>query len=317
MAYQGQLRRFGAFFSGETVLSVPTLHSESTHFESLFVMFQTVEDTFRQSDASPKFCFDFSLCHFLQQNAVVLIGGLARLIETRGGFIQFRWDTLSHEVKRNLLKNGFLRTFDNGWGKVAEGNAVAYKEHGTPEAHEVLPYLENDFLGRGWMRLSPYLKAAVVGNLWELYANAAEHAKSSIGVFSCAQHYPRKQLLKLTVGDFGIGIPNKVRGFHQRPNLSASRSLRWALQPMSSTGGGGRGLGLATIKELVKVNKGRLEIFSNDGYCSIDRNGEIYAVRNTPFQGTIVNVTLVCDNLSYCFASEAGDALRKRNQPTR
>jgi len=296
------------------MLSVPTLHSGRSHFERLFSIAQQVDERFARGGDNARFTFDFSGCTFLQQNAVVILGGLARKIERQGGTFQFKWDSLNPEVRRNLLKNRFMNCFDSSWGYLTQGHAVPYREHGTPQGHEVLPYLENEWLGPGWIKLSPYLRAAVTGNIWEIYTNAAEHAKSPVGVFSCGQHYPRKQLLKLTVADFGIGIPNNVRRFFSLPRLAAARALEWALKQGTSTRDGGRGLGLTTMKELVKANKGRLEIFSNDGYCSIDKNGETYGHQSTPFQGTIVNVTLVCDNLTYCFASETQSLKRSRKR---
>ncbi|WP_196517009.1 hypothetical protein [Nostoc sp. WHI] len=37
------------------------------------------------------------------------------------------------------------------------------------------------------------------------------------------QHYPDLKQLKLTVVDFGVGIPQNVRDFHKNTNLPVAR----------------------------------------------------------------------------------------------
>jgi hypothetical protein len=85
--------------------------------------------------------------------------------------------------------------------------------------------------------------------------------------------------------------------------------LKWAFQPGTTTNpnGVGRGLGLDLLKEFVKINKGRFEVFSHDGYVLIDETQEAYWNRQTFFEGTLVNITLRCDESYYRLASEAVD----------
>jgi signal transduction histidine kinase len=100
--------------------------------------------------------------------------------------------------------------------------------------------------------------------------------------------------------DFGIGIAENVRRFSRR-KVSASSALRWAFTHGSSTKPDiGRGLGLSIIKELVKLNHGRLEVFSNEGHLVIDEKEERYSERGSSFTGTIFTVELRCDRLYYC-----------------
>ncbi len=168
------------------------------------------------------------------------------------------------------------------------------------------------WLGRGWVRVSNELRDAIVGRVWEIYANAFEHGQSDIGIFSCGQHYPDLHLLKLTVIDFGVGIPSNVRYFlfkvDQRfQSLPAANCLKWAFQRGTTTkpNGASRGMGLDLLKEFVKINKGKLEIFSHEGYAMIDEKQEIFMNRETSFEGTLINITLICDESYYRLASEA------------
>ena len=60
---------------------------------------------------------------------------------------------------------------------------------------------------------------------------------------------------------------------------------------------------LDLLKEFVKINKEKLEIFSHEGYALIDETQEIFMNRRT-FEGTLVNISFRCDKSYYHFASE-------------
>jgi signal transduction histidine kinase len=113
-------------------------------------------------------------------------------------------------------------------------------------------------------------------------------------------------MLKLTVVDFGVGIPSNVRLFRRTPNIAAASAIRWAFQRGTTTkpNGTGRGLGLDLLKEFVQLNQGRLEVFSHDGYALIGEGQERYETRQSYFEGTLVNITLRCDERHYRLADE-------------
>lgn len=154
------------------------------------------------------------------------------------------------------------------------------------------------------------LKDEIVGRVWEIYANAFEHGQSPIGIFSCGQHYPDHYELKLTVVDFGVGIPSNVRMFFKHDprsqSLSAASCLKWAFQRGTTTkpNGTSRGMGLDLLKEFVKLNKGKIEIFSHEGYAIIDSKREEFLNRSTFFEGTLINITFIRDESYYHLASE-------------
>jgi hypothetical protein len=298
--------------SDELKVIVPTLHDQPSDFENLFQLLKPIDDRLTAGIA-PRVVVDFSPCRFLQQNAVILLGGMARAVISRGGTVRFLWDTLEPAVRLNLSKNGFLSAFGQRV-RVEQGNTIPYREHGKPQKDEVIDYLRKEWLKPRYLNLSPQLRDALAGNLWEIYANADEHSSSPIGVISCGQFYPVVGKLKLTIVDFGIGIPQSIREFFGRP-IRADRALMWAFKPGTTTKTDiGRGLGLSLVKDLVMANKGRLEVFSNEGHFRLDGAGEVYQERRGSFSGTIITVELCRDNIYYCFASEAGRRRRERNE---
>lgn len=171
----------------------------------------------------------------------------------------------------------------------------------------IIDYLKLKWLGRGWLHISSQLRDAIVGKMWEIYANAFEHSASPIGIYSCGQYFPRLHALNLTVVDFGVGIPSNVRQFANNQKVGAHTAMQWAFRPGTTTkpNGMGRGVGLDLIKQFVVLNKGKLEVFSHEGHAVIDSDGnEKYTERSCFFGGTLVNISLNCDETYYCLSSE-------------
>ena len=223
----------------------------------------------------------------------------------------FAWDTLGDAVSANLAQNGFMETF-GGSRTSWTGNSIPFRHDPLQDAHEFENYLTRLWLGRGWVNVSPALASAIVGNMAEIYLNAFEHGQSPIGVFACGQHFPKNRELNLTIVDFGVGIPSNVRLFKtpdfQPEQLSAASCVEWAFQNGTSTKQGDsaepRGLGLDLLHDFVRQNGGRLEMLSHEGYALIADGNISFADRRQFFEGTLVNISLKCDESYYCLASE-------------
>ncbi len=283
-------------------LEIPTVNDKLNDFDCLFQLWQKV------NEECSEVIFDFSKCWFLRPNAVAFLGGLIRLIESRGRKVTFKKHTLHQKVKRNLQQNGFMYAFCQDmtpW----QGNSIPYREDPKQNKDELVQYLAEQWLGRGWVHVSQNLQKLIVATVLEIYANAFEHGRTDIGVFSCGQHYPDLKELKLTVVDFGVGIPQNVRDFQKNPNLPADQALQWAFQKGTTTRGGRvtGGIGLDYLKQFVHINKGKLQILSHDGCATIDEKEEIYENRQSFFGGTLVNITLLCDESYYALELESDD----------
>ncbi|MEW6036682.1 MAG: ATP-binding protein [Pseudomonadota bacterium] len=252
--------------------------------------------------------FDFSRCDFLQPNAVVFLGGLARMIPRWGGEAQFLETTIREEVRINLLQNGFAHAMGAEvppW----QGNSIPYREYPCQDEDVIVQDLRQNWLGRGWISLSEALASEILGQMWEIFGNAFEHSETPIGVHSCGQYFRRRHVLTLSVGDFGVGIPTKVRRFLHLPQLSGADAMRWAFQRGTSTSErptrGPRGVGLDLLKELVCKTNGAMVVYSHDGHARIDRHGEKYENFAPFFEGTLVHIRLSCDNRHYMLSTEA------------
>lgn len=292
----------------QKVIHIPTLNDGPHDFAQLFEIWSEANGYFEDIR------FDFSRCGFLRPNAVAFLGGMARLIESRIGSVTFDWGTLqSGAVMTNLCQNGFAGTFaypSSAW----DGNSIPYREDKTLDMNGIMDYLTYNWIGKGWVHVSDRLRDAIAGRMWEIYNNAFEHSGSEIGVFSCGQHYWRQNYLILSAVDFGRGIPANVRSFLRQyvdealvSRLSGAACLKWAFERGNSTctGGVARGLGLDLLKEFVRINQGKLEIYSNDGYTIVNKDGERFDNLDLAFEGTVVHITLRCDENLYRFRDEA------------
>jgi hypothetical protein len=277
------------------LLPVPTINDEPVDFINLFGLWQTIK-----TSKSSEFIFDFSSCRFLRQNAVAFLGGLARHIEARGGKAIFNWDTLRGDIQGNLEQNGFCAAFGKpggGW----QGNSIPYREDPQDNLDGIVDYLERQWLGRDWVKTDDDIKNQIVCTVLEIYSNAFEHGRSEIGVFSCGQRYPGLNLLKLTAIDFGVGIPPNVRQFLQKPTMRTEDALRWAFQFGKTTRQNAipGGTGLDMLRSFIKEKKGKIEIYSHDGYVLISETQELYSSAPTYFDGTLMNITLRCEPAYY------------------
>ena len=267
----------------------------------------------REVDAYGDGCevdFDFSQCPFIQPNGVVFLGGVAHMIISRGGRANFLVNTLLPAVRVSLFQNGFA----NAMGATTppwQGNSIPYRHHFNENKNFIAEDLRENWLGRGWIKVSKRLADELVGQMWEIFANAFEHGDAHAGVFSCGQYYKKKKVLTLVVADFGVGIPSNVRLHLNQPQLSGAEALKWAFRLGNTTSrrlAGPRGIGLDLLKELVRKTGGSLSIYSHDGRVHIDEHGERYGNFAPFFEGTLVQIQLICDDTHYTLSDEV-DAL--------
>ena len=287
-----------------TCLSIPKIWNASEDYNKLFKLWEQI----CKSPLNEDFELDFKACNFLGHNGVAFLGGLAHLIQHRGGGVTFLWRTVAPNIKMNLAQNGFLYCF-GGSQEPWDGNSVPYRSDCHHDKSEIMEYLLEKWLGKGWLNISTPLQDEIAGKVSEIYGNAFEHSDSQIGVFSCGQHYHKKNCLDLSVVDFGIGIAEKVRTLTENEKFSSEEALSWALAYGNSTVRDvSRGLGLNFLQEFIQCNKGTLRIFSNDGYVKIEDNKVIYKKQKINFSGTLIKITIRCDELYYCLDSEIWDA---------
>jgi anti-anti-sigma regulatory factor len=201
----------------KVVIEVQTINDELKDFDCLFQIWLQANQTHAE------IILDFSKCYFLRQNAVAFLGGLIQSLRSQGKMVNIKWDTLHKRIATNLQQNGFMHVFNDDCAPW-DGNSIPYREDLTQDEDCLVDYLKEKWLGKDWIHVGQNLQNLIVSRVYEIYANAFEHGQSSSAVFSCGQYYPNLRELKLTVVDFGVGIPSHVRNFQTRVPLFGERN---------------------------------------------------------------------------------------------
>jgi len=280
---------------------IPRINDDPSDFNTLFKIWSDCQD-------QQQIELDFSRCTFLKQNAVAFLGGMISHIKSNGGSVSLNTDTLTSALRANLEQNGFL--FEMGedvspW----DGNSVPYREDREQDLQKISRYLQEKWIGKGWLNIHPDLIEAIVSNVLEIYSNAFTHGFSPNGVYSCGQKYPQLEVVKITAVDFGIGIPQSVRTYlratGKTDTIPDDKTLQMAFQDGFSTRPELGGMGLKLLKEFIQINKGRLDIYSHSGHAIIDADGERYEIIDSFFKGTVVNISINIDQKFYYLTTES------------
>jgi anti-sigma regulatory factor (Ser/Thr protein kinase) len=131
--------------------------------------------------------------------------------------------------------------------------------------------------------------------LKEVFNNIGDHSSKNTG-FVHAQHYPTVRHLKITVSDFGVGIPNTIR--RSFGDMSDAAAIAHAAKEgvTSQSRPNNMGAGLNYLIDRVTDDDGSVLIHSLSGNlaCYTDRNRQIRkpSVGRGTYPGTLVDITL-------------------------
>lgn len=241
------------------------------------------------SDVLPsRIHFDFSPLSFIKPTGVVFLSNLSYWLMQKGTEVGFLNIDGPSEALRYLDDSQF---FLQHCGRVRDGSRV----RGTTQP--LLRIARDE--SHGWLRLTllPWLAGrlrlsiasfhALQVSISELFNNIKDHTRFDIGSIF-VQHFPNENRVLIAVSDFGLGIPENVRGVH--PEISdadailaavkngfTTRSvdtnegigLDYLLQTVVGVNGGE--VTFYSLRAIVKFTQGAVGIvgtkFNNVGYC--------------------------------------------------
>lgn len=205
-----------------------------------------------------------------------------------------------------LSRNGFWREFGGASKPDFANTTIAFRRFELLEEDRFQEYLDLNWRGKGIPKMTPALRRALLGNIGEVFNNAATHSHSQAGVFSCGQYFPTKKRLSFCIADVGVGIRTNVERFTGK-SWDPVRAIEWALVGRNTTRTGNipGGLGLKVLREFIQKNKGKIQIVSDGGYWEEEDGVSRTALLPRPFPGTIVNLEVnTADKHSYKLKSE-------------
>lgn len=222
-------------------------------------------------------------------------------------------------VEAILSKNGFLShygrvTIPDRWGTTIPyqrfDGTLSYQRFDDRDDDYFIRYIENEFIHRPEIpKMSSQLFKKFRRSIAEIFGNAVLHSRTQLGIFSCGQFFPTKNLLYFTVADLGVGIRENIKE-HLKLELSPEDAIIWAAQEYNTTKLPSSpdmpgGLGLTLLCDFIDLNGGCIQIVSDAGYWQ-RKNSKIKTERlNYVFPGTVVSVEInTADNHFYGLSSE-------------
>lgn len=251
---------------------------------------------------------DLSNAEFIYSNFTALLGAYIYYLESKNVQVKINRPTKG-EVYTTLCKNNFLPFFSEEFSKMNDKTltTIEFRQFDIADTRKqqlFFDLLRDGLLkSRGLVNLSDKVLKEVSKNVIELFSNAVSHSKSHCGMFCAGQLFPNLHKLDITIVDMGIGIHHNVVSF-LKSEMEADEAIRWAMERLNSTRGDIGGLGLALLKELITLTKGKLEIVSNNGYYYIKNGKEGSELLNFNFPGTVVNIEFKIDDKYYFFKGE-------------
>lgn len=252
---------------------------------------------------------DFSKVSFIEANLCAVLGVCFEILEQNGNKIQIK--NLQTQVEKIMRKNTFLLKYGFEPLEDQYQTTVMYKKFIPNNDEGFNTYITEKLLKLpDFPKHTPKLGKEILRNIFEIYENARTHGACDY-IHTCGQYFPKKadKPLHFTIVDKGVNIKQNVNDFLNE-NLKADEAIKWAMQKGNTTkkGDTSGGLGLNVIFEFIKLNNGKIQVVSSDGFYEYNRGTERTSPLSTSFNGTIVNLRFnLADKSSYYLQGEEID----------
>ncbi len=244
--------------------------------------------------------FDFKGVRFFEANLCAVLGTIIEILENQNKKISFK--NFNTVVETILRKNEFL--LDYGYHKIIDNydTAVKYRKFIPTDDDGFNKYIKSELLSKKDFPLhSEKLGKKIMQNIFELYENARTHGKCNF-IHTCGQYFPKspEKQFNITIVDRGINIKENVNKF-LKEDLSSCDAIAWAMKKGNTTKSENipGGLGLDIIFEFIKLNNGKIQIISSNGFWEFKRGVEETKILENSFQGTIANLRFNLNDKSY------------------
>jgi hypothetical protein len=285
-------------------MKVLMLHKIRSDFDGYNSLISLYHYLLGQNDS--EIILDFIETEWFEANLSAVLGAICVLVEEQGS--KMTVSNINPVLLKVLCRNLFLCEF--GYDKLEEdlGTIITYRKFTPYEDIEFMDYIRNELLSKpDFPKHSKLLGKKINESIFELFENARTHGHCK-KIYTCGQYYPNKKTkrLDITIVDMGKTIKTNVNEYLKQ-NLSGSEAIEWALEygHTTKTGTVSGGLGLDIIFEFIKLNNGKIQIISSDGYWEYRRGIIEKKLFEDPFPGTIANIEFnLDDDKSYILKEE-------------
>lgn len=210
-------------------------------------------------------------------------------------------------LKNVLESNTFLPSSESTSSLPQLGTIITFMKFTTYKDIEFIDYVRNEMLSKpNFPKHSKMLGKKINESIFELFENARTHGHCR-NIYTCGQIIEEDGSTRLdfTIVDMGKTIKGNVNQYLGQ-NFSGADAIEWAIQSghTTKTGEISGGLGLDIIFEFIKLNKGKIQIVSSDGFLEYQQGKFEKKTFEKPFMGTIANIEFNLDDKDSYILSE-------------
>jgi hypothetical protein len=270
-----------------------------------FESYQSLISLFEQHKGKLFGDIHLEIHNFFAANMSAALGAVLDKFTANLNDIHF--DYLSPQIETILIKNDFLTYYGKQRALDVNNTTIKFQKLKPTDGKYFKNYVIEELIeghNTDLPIMSDGVKEKIIEAIYEIFVNAQIHSETKF-IYTCGQFFPNKNKIEFTIVDIGIGFREKINRRFGR-NLSSTQALKWAVQDKKTTKQDvSGGIGLAVLKEFIGINKGKMQIVSNDGFYQFDDNGEDLRLFNGEFPGTIVNLQFRTDDSNnYSLKSE-------------
>ncbi|MCX6580635.1 MAG: ATP-binding protein [Candidatus Aminicenantes bacterium] len=276
------------------------------NIENDYRSYNFLVDFYRQNKDKAYQTIDISFGNvdFIAANTCSIIGAIFQKLQN--SFNGIRLFHINDEVKKTLQRNGFLSFL--GFPRLPDyyHTTIQYMKLFPNHSRFFSEYIREELMGKSEIPgMSDRLKKKITEGIYEIFINAAMHSNTKEGIFTCGQFFKTKHKIEFTITDLGIGMRNPISQY-LRTSISAVDAIEWAMQEGNSTKpNDSGGLGLAILKHFITLNKGRIQVISNNGFWELSAAGIDKRTFSSEFPGTAVNICIKTDDpMQYVLTDE-------------
>jgi len=256
---------------------------------------------YHAAKASPEVEINFSFGNtwWFEANLSAVLGAIFEFLVDEGKKVVV--SSIKPKIMDILKRNCFMGEFGETIKSGSQNTTISYKKFNPTADDAFMNYIKTELLSKpDFPKHSRLLGKKINESIFELYENARTHGRCK-QIHTCGQYYPNKtpKRLDITIVDMGKTIKANVNEFLNE-NLTGAEAIEWALEygHTTKTGNISGGLGLDIIQEFIKLNNGKIQIISSEGYWEFRRGETKKMLFDNFFPGTIANLEFNLDDQS-------------------
>jgi hypothetical protein len=189
--------------------------------------------------------------------------------------------------------NNYIPEKEHNFESIGKAKTIPYRKFTQYKDIEFMDYVKNEMLSKpGFPKHSKMLGKKINESIFELFENARTHGDCK-HIYTCGQIIQEDKVTRLdfTIVDMGKTIKLNVNEY-LHTMFTGAEAIDWAMKSgnTTKTGDVSGGLGLDIIFEFIKLNKGRIQIVSSDGFWEYYNDNIEKGLFSSPFYGTIANI---------------------------